>query len=1229
MKLTKKTAFVGAFGLGALGTSQVDADVIYTNMNNGQKETAQTNTYNAQDDQALQDYNSTVEQLKAEFSFIRVSEQPVTGDLRVKKQELDALKPTLRQLQSLRAQIRSIQKQAAQSGVVTTAGSTTRADETTLKQKMDDYNSAITTARNTLRDIPNITLDSSLAGLIFEANEQIMKASEINNHVEDGIRGNLDDVHRASYDSSQPGTVTSKKGPKTGVVVTTDKTTRANVVTSEQDIDSSVATTASDIIAKRDAILTKIANSHKENEREATKAGVYKDNALRNIASINKWLQKEQDRADNIQNEINNNMTAVKEMEKIKADANAQFTKVEQLIRNSGKSQKTINKVLDVLNNAKQKMSESTITQRKTDTINVGQNIDFGDIGRDESTIKAVQDQASSNISSRVDTALEKLRRSNTDAQAKIDAWKGDTTAKIKEFVDKLEAGKMGGGQVDEDWLRTRSIYNTNHGGYQNFIKAALAQTEEDTKGVLTKQGNTWIVANGTPTPKAAAALYNEKSAQGLEEGFGSVMLPSANINDFATVEGNKLANSQSFSGGAQGILDYMGSKPRMTFSLSQSGKTYFSDTPVVRDIMDQHIKAVGNDKVFLVVSKKPSATFKLRDSFLYANEQGEFKTTDMTVKLTVGDGSGNNLGEQSVNGGRTHMFYFFYMSVDAATGKLVTGGGWFLAYDQSANTGNMGNSGSGTGELAIQGGSESDSSDSTTLQDYMSKQRYFFPTNNTGNPYNTVGLSLTVDVKVNSAAGAYATNSPLYIADIDDGQAVNTGGDVVISNSSHPSTSGGSYVLSNTVSTGAHNGHVNLDAQAIMTTENGPVRISKTGTSVPYQAIDIALFSPWGIIGGQPPKLDLGTVNHEVETFDIADPNAIAHTEGDYHVKKISGSLRTNPDSVPNTPIELPNIQVDLKKAVSDAIRTETKQTASATSIIVRRLADNINKVGSGNSLVIRQLDSLKKAGSGNTLVVKQIEQNKKAGSGNTLVVREIAQSKKSGSGNTLVVRSIQGLAKVHESENALTIKNIASPVRLNKETITIDVQVDDSLKDVANEAIKDWQRALAKHGVTLKVVGKNTASGLAILEADDVTTRAARTVESKDVKNDSAFEMQKLAGLTTFTRKVGIVDLDRDDKLNKSGTFSVNDLKRTKMVVQLNTDAVKSKKDKINVIKHELGHVFGLQHNDADPLMTTYFTDSVFTGEITDEVASIAARNLRGGLVCECAMCTSMRTR
>ena len=1203
-------------GLGALvGNASADT-IVYANGDQGAENHNLQAAISGNKNQAVNaEYDNYVAQLQSEYTFLKRGGE--TTDVSAELSKLKALEPTFKNLQALQARIVALQKQAVQAGTGVEVLTKRVATENELKAAVDQLKDNISRAEGVLAQSSTVSIDSSLTDLVREINKTIDQAMETGNHYEDGILGNMDKIHRKAYESAQVGTIKSTDGDKAGLVVNTKQTTRTNLVTTtgETVVRPTQVATIADATRMRDEALAKIAETNKADEAQVVKAGTYKDNTLTNIDAINQWLQSEQNRADTVQSEIDKNMSATKALTDTKDKAMKALDQAEQIIKTSSKSQKAIDKMLETVKQARAQLEASKVTQKVTATITEAQNADFGDIGRNPSDIKAVMDQKTKAIEGKVQEALQKLKASNQTAQGPIDAWAQDTNKQVSKFVEKLKAGKFLG-QVDESWLSTRKIYQANVKGYQGFVKKALALTEEDTEGVLTKAGNVWKVKTGTPTPKAAAALYNERSKQGLSEGFGSVMLPSNNVNDFVTVQGTKLANSQSFAGGAQGILDAIIGKGEVNLD---TGKTVADDS-VIQDIKNQHIGAVGSDKTFLVVSDQPTATFNLKDSFLYMNESGEPKTTDMTLTLSVTDHQGNPLGRESINGGNTHIKYFYYLSVDAASGKLVAGGGYVPLLGADGNTGNHNGGGSGTGELML-GSANNPANDSGTLQDWLNSSAYFFSPTNHNNPYNDKGIRLSVDVKVNPVAGSYAENSPLYIADIDDHQAVTTGGDVVLSESAAPSYTGNG-VLSDQPSKGAHNGHVNLDEQAIMTTENKVVGISHAPAGTPYQAIDIALFSPWGVIGGTP-SLKLGTVNQTVETFDMADPSAKAHTEGEYAVKKIVTKLINNRDMNPTPPVDLTIPQFMVKSAQSDADE-EGKRGSSANTIVVRK--KNTKKVGSGNSLVVKQ-GVQARVGSGNSLVVRANGQSVRAGSGNSLVVKEVSQTKSAGSGNTLIVKSIQGLVKATNGENGLKLTPVSDPVLRNQSQVTLNVQVDASLKEAATEAFHDWKVALAEHGIDLNITTKPGTIGLAVLDSDDVTTRAARTLESKNVSNDSMFEMKGLAGLTTTTSKFAVVDLDADDKLNKDGSFTVNDLRNTKMVVQLNSEAIKDRAQQVKVLKHELGHVFGLSHDDKDPLMMTHYGDGSFTGQITAETAAKVAQNLRGGILCECGACSTLR--
>lgn len=350
------------------------------------------------------------------------------------------------------------------------------------------------------------------------------------------------------------------------------------------------------------------------------------------------------------------------------------------------------------------------------------------------------------------------------------------------------------------------------------------------------------------------------------------------------------------------------------------------------------------------------------------------------------------------------------------------------------------------------------------------------------------------------------------------------------------------------------------------------------------------------------PPEMTITPINASIETFDIEDPSAKAHGQWKSQLTTKRKQLSTTPPA-PNGPkieVNIPNVVLP---EPTDTDNTK-KRAASSNSFIVRKLQNDKKRSGAGNSLVVRQL-----------------KDKKRSGAGNSLVVREIKRTQRSGAGNSLVVRELRGVQR----QVGDVVKPVSAPLRVNKEVVTLNVHVDQSIKPAFNKAVADWAKALGAHGVTLNIQTGNAK--LAILDGDNKTTRVARTVDSAGRDNDSAFELTGLAGLTTDTKNIKVVDLDRNDKLNKSGSFTTSDLKRTHTVIQINSDAVKGQENLVNVIKHELGHVFGLVHDDKDKLMTTYFTDDLFTGEISAETASKVAGNLRGGTLCECGICTSAR--
>ena len=134
-----------------------------------------------------------------------------------------------------------------------------------------------------------------------------------------------------------------------------------------------------------------------------------------------------------------------------------------------------------------------------------------------------------------------------------------------------------------------------------------------------------------------------------------------------------------------------------------------------------------------------------------------------------------------------------------------------------------------------------------------------------------------------------------------------------------------------------------------------------------------------------------------------------------------------------------------------------------------------------------------------------------------------------------------------------------------------------------------------------------------IAILDADNQTTRLDIAEGSVGVDNDSDFEFSRLAGLSMTTKRLMLVDADQNDKYNRSGTFKKgSEFKHTDTIIQLNSEVLKTTEDQIKVLKHEIGHLFGLEHDDNDTLMTTRFTDKTFSGEISKKDIELAKKYL-----------------
>lgn len=1017
MKKTTKATALAAGTLAGLfaGASTANADTIFERASQSARDNGET--VGATGEVAKQQLE--LKQLIAANKYI--NPQGLKGDAIVvgKDMSLDELKATAARVREVNELLDKAQREGVSVGDV----------YYTLPTNSQELNDMLASIQREA----NRAIENQKGGdhnkinneLLNSANRALANASKTQTNGETGALGNMREITRAAHDSAQEGTVTSSKvvvddkgrptdevrqEKKPGIIVDTTATNKVSTTTTVETPIEEYARTNSEIIRKRDELLKTIKAAGEYNRAEVAKSSDYKRNALANIASSNAWLQKEQDRADNIQTEIKKNSTVLKTMENYRTESLAKLAKARDLVAKHEKLKPAMKaKILEAITKAEENLNASVVNITIANSVK-SIDADFGDIGQDPALIKAEQDKASKAIDGVIEKALEDLRESNKEAEKAIEA---DIETNVKSIDGLLKALEKASGatQIDENFLRTRPIYAEGTAAYKALIDKALKQSELSdsifTSETKDDSGNVTIkqLKKGTPVATAAASEYLAQGAAGNTNGFGSVMVPSKNINDFATaVGGRRLANSQTFAGGTQGLYDY----------IRQNYITYggLADHPVLADLKKQHIDKVGAKNVFLMASDKPDFTFKLKDSFVYVNEAGETKTADVNLHLGI-RGFDTMKPIQPLNYTGAKTLFLAYMSVDPDTGVVTTGAGYIFGLGSGAWNG-TGGSGNAGGEMRL-AEFPGEAADNGTIQQFMS-DGFASPVGFEGTPEWNQGLYLQIDAAVSPEAQKYASHSPLYVSDIDDGQRLYISNDeksdiilpeggVKTWQTTLEHSDGVAINPENAGKTSANNGMLDIDDQSVMVfggAENPSLtpREFGIGHGGNYQSIDISLFAPFGLVGQ--PTVNVKTLETTLKSFTLEDPKAKARTQGQYNMKHVTARIRAVPAEAGSIPVPRPALKVEEPTIVN-------KHVASGNSIAIRKLQDAATRTASGNSFVVRTLEDVKRVSSGNSFVVRTFE-NKSVhtASGNSFTVRTLPNtSTAAASGNSFVVRT------------------------------------------------------------------------------------------------------------------------------------------------------------------------------------------------------------------------------
>ena len=1152
------------------------------------------------------------------------------------KSKLVELQKVLNKLESQNVKFKSLSTNATKFGLTIDESTVEKIDLSNLDNVTNKLNSIVlqreqkiheneVTIKKAANSSSSVTYNKALNESVETANKRISELTVLDDHYTDGILGNVKELNEKADAVSRD----------SGLKVDTTKTKANNVITKTSEFvrNDNVIRKVEDVNRATDDIISKVNNIRKSNEAEVVKSKQYTTNAVKNMELINTWLKGASNQTNKVKEDVEKNSKASTLIKEYKETQKAELLKLKDKVSKSDKPEKVKTKMLEDIDKAIATIDESGVKVNVVGKIDAIGNLDFGDIGRETSEIQKLIDNASSQINASVGSSLDNLKTKNAESLAKVEPVIQNNIERIKKYIEGIDKGGTST-QIDETFLQKMPIYSGEK--YKAYVNEALRQTEATTDGVFLgeellephyKDMMLKYTASNKSVANIAAAQWLVDKEKGLNGVYGSVMLPSANVNNFATVRGTKFANSQTFTGGAWGIIQRIGSQAWANAS-TRGYNAVLSKHSVFKDIKTQHIDNVGNSNVFLVASYEPTVTFDLKDAYVTVGENGEVTRKNMSLTLDVTQYNGTRIPKGgTIAGMNWKMLYLYYISVDPNTGKLLTGVGYYRHLTEANGRGTNTDT---DGELRL-------GLDTSTVNDDITINKYsklFSPADGGANDaLFGYGIHVNFSARLDESVGEAGKRTPIFIGDIDDKQQLNvykdtnyTMTDIIINGSDKPTIQdmGNYYRLDTNVPKvdGIQSSPV-LDETAVMISGQSTVGISHKGGGKGYTSIDVSLFNPWGIIGGAP-SLSLEKVNANVDTIQVNTPNVKAHTEGNYTLKDVKAELNSKPDAAAGT-LYKGNYKILLPNIANE--KEDIKRVASNTSFVVKKLEDIAKHSASGNTLVVRGVDSLKSS-SGNTLIVRQLD-GLRSSSGNSIIVKTITTDTKSSSGNTLVVKTTKPIETIIASNNSIVSKVVNSELKLKNKEVNVKVYTDDSLKTEVEKALSDWKDAFSKHNITFnyEFTSVNKGVDIAFLDSDNETTRVDRGWLSVDTDDDYGFEMTELAGLMTKTATVDLVDADSNDKYSRSGIRSKDILKKAKYIVQLNTDAIKSSVSKEKVLKHEIGHVFGLEHDNNDSLMTTFYNDPIFNGDISIKDASLAVEHINKGKFCTCESCMKLR--